>query len=124
MSQKGKIRLAFIITAPASEVAEGDRLFASHITWMQRTHHRTGEKALLSYDVSKAPELSNPLDISSAPTGKTTFVLAEVYESKAGVEDHYKQAQENWTDFPAMLTWLEKCQITVVSAGTIFSSLW
>ena len=55
MSQKGKIQLTFIIIAPPDQVAEGDRLFASHAPWMEATHHRSGDKALLSYDVSKAP---------------------------------------------------------------------
>ena len=34
---------------------------------MEATHHRTGDKALLSYNVSKAPELSDPVDLNSAP---------------------------------------------------------
>ena len=36
MSQKGKIQLTFIIIAPADQVAEGDRLFASHAPWMEK----------------------------------------------------------------------------------------
>ena len=124
MSQKGKIQLTFIIIAPPDQVAEGDRLFASHAPWMAATHHRSGDKALLSYDVSKAPELSNPMDLSSAPTGNTCYVLSEVYETEAGVADHYQQAQGNWSDFPALGAWLEKCQVTMVSAAPIFASLW
>ena len=49
MSQKGKIQLTFIIIAPPDQVAEGDRLFASHAPWMEATHHRSGDKALLSF---------------------------------------------------------------------------
>jgi hypothetical protein len=124
MSQKGKIRLAFIITAPANEVQEGDRLFKSHAAWMESTHHRTGEKALLSYDVSKAPELTNPMDMASAPTGNTCFVLAEVYESLAGVKDHYQQAAASWKEFAAFGEWLGRCQVKIVSAAAIFNSLW
>ena len=61
---------------------------------MEATHYRDGDKALLSYNVSKMKELSGDLD--SAPTGNTCFVLTEIYESKAGVLDHIKQAHENW----------------------------
>ena len=61
---------------------------------MESTHHRTGEKALLSYNVSKETELSNPMDLNSAPTGNTCFVLTEIYESKAGVLDHFEQTRE------------------------------
>ena len=82
------------------------------------------EKALLSYNVSKGPELSNPMDPSSTPTGNTCFILSEIYESKAGVLDHFKQGNENWGDFHAFLKWLEKCKITLVPATSIFNSLW
>lgn len=124
MAQKGKVQLAFIISAPPGEVAEGDRIFASHASWMQSTHHRSGEKALLSYNVSKAPELANPMDPASAPTGNTCFVLTEVYETPAGVTDHFTQAGENWSEFPALGKWLEKCRVTAVPAAGIFHSLW
>src|SRR5262249_53365645 len=94
---------------------QGDRCFKSHGSWMESTHYRTGEKALLSYNLSKGPELSNP-DPNSAPTGNTCFVLSEIYESKAGVLDHFKQSHENWGDVQAFRDWLEKCEVTTVSA--------
>jgi hypothetical protein len=84
MSHKGKIQLMFLILAPPDQVVEGDRIFRSHGPWMEATHHRKGDKALLSYNVSKAPELSNPLDLNSAPTGNTCFILREIYETDAG----------------------------------------
>ena len=90
---------------------------------MEATHHRSGDKALLTYNVSKAPELSNPMDLSSAPTGNTCYVLSEVYETEGGVADHYQQAN-TWSDFPALGAWLEKCHVTMVSAAPIFASLW
>lgn len=71
MAHKGKIQLTFVIVAPPDLVEEGDRLFRSHAPWMESTHHREGNKALLSYNVSKAPELSNPMDPTSAQTGNT-----------------------------------------------------
>ena len=67
--RKGKIQLTYVIVAPPEQVAEGDRIFQSHAPWMEATHHRSGDKALLTYHLSKAPELSNPFDPSSAPTG-------------------------------------------------------
>jgi hypothetical protein len=91
---------------------------------MESTHYRTGGKALLSYNVSKMKELSNPGDFNSAPTGNTCFVLAEIYESKAGVLDHMKQAHGNWVDIDAWRTWTGKCKVTFVSAASIINSLW
>ena len=105
-------------------MAEGDRLFRSHAPWRAATHHRSGDKALLTYNVSKAPELSNPLDPSSVQTGNTCFVLSEVYEAEAGVADHFKQAGDSWKDFPALGQWLERCRLTAVPAATIINSLW
>ena len=124
MKYHDKTQLTLIIIAPPDQVAEGDRIFKSHGSWMEATHYRSGEKALLSYNVSKGPELSNPMDPNSAPTDNTCFVLSEIYESKAGVVDHFKQANENWEDVQAFRKWLEKCKITLVPAASIFNSLW
>ncbi len=88
--------------------AEGDRLFATHAKWMESTHHRSGDKALISYNVAKGPELSDPMNPDSARTGNTCYVLTEIYETEAGVADHSSQAGENWKEFPEMGAWLEK----------------
>ncbi len=124
MSNKGKIQLTFLIIAPPDQVAEGDRLFRSHAPWMEATHHRNGDKALLSYNVSKAPELSNPLDPSSAPTGNTCFILSEIYETDAGVAEHFQQSASSWQDYPALLKWMERCTVTGLPAAPIINSLW
>ena len=124
MTYHAKTQLTAIIIAPPDQAAEGDRLFKSHGAWMESTHYRDGEKALLSYNVSKWPERTDRMDLNSAPTGNTCFVLTEIYESTAGVLDHFKQANENWGDHDAFSKWLEKCQVTFVPAGSIFNSLW
>ena len=124
MTYHDKVQLTVIIIAPPDQAAEGDRLFQSHGSWMESTHYRSGEKALLSYNVSKGPELSNPTDLNSAPTGNTWFVLTEIYEGRAGVLDHFEQTFGNWGDHQAMFKWLDKCKITFVSAASIFNSLW
>ena len=124
MSHHDKIQLTAIIVAPPDQVMEGDRIFQSHAPWMKATHHRAGAKALLSYNLSKAPELSNPMDLNSAPTGNTCFILTEIYETEAGVADHFQQATASWKDFPAFGQWMEKCKVTVVAAALITNSLW
>jgi hypothetical protein len=124
MKYHGKTQFTLIIIAPPDQAGEGDRLFKSHAAWMESTHYRSGEKALLSYNVSKEQERTNPGDLNSAPTGNTCFVLSEIYESTAGVLDHFKQANENWGDHDAFREWLEKCKVTAVTAATIFNSLW
>ena len=124
MAYHGKIQLTLVVIAPPDQVAEGDRIFQSHGPWMEATHHRSGDKALLSYNVSKGPELSDPADPNSAPTGNTCFVLTEIYESKAGVLDHFEQGNESWRDAPTLFQWLEKCKFTVVHAAPVINSLW
>jgi hypothetical protein len=124
MTYHDKIQVTFFILAPPDQVAEVDRVFQSHGSWMESTHHRTGEKALLSYNVSKGPELSNPLDPNSALTGNTCFVLSEIYESKAGVLDHFEQTNSSWGDFLAARKVMEKCKVMAVTGASIINSLW
>ena len=124
MTYHDKIQITFFILAPPDQVAELDRIFKSHGSWMESTHHRTGEKALLSYNLSKGPEPSNPLDPNSAPTGNTCFVLSEIYESKAGVLDHFEQTNSSWGDFPAARKVMEKCKVMAVTGASIINSLW
>ena len=124
MAYHGKTQLTFVIIAPPDQVAEGDRLFKSHAPWIEKTHHRNGDKALLQYTVSKAPELKEPLNPDAGTTGNTVFILNEYYESDAGVADHFEQAQASWQDFPAMLKWMEQCKVTVIPAAPVFNALW
>ena len=124
MTYHDKTQLTITIVAPPDQVTEGDRIFRSDAPWMEATHHRTGAKALLSYNVSKGPELSNPMDLNSAPTGNTYFVLTEIYETEAGVADHFQQTTASWKDFPAIVQWMEKCKVTFVPAASIINSLW
>ena len=79
---------------------------------------------LVSFQGVRSPELSNPLDPSSPETGNTCFILSEVYESEAGVADHFQQATSSWDDFPAFVKWMENCKVTAVPAAGIFNSLW
>ena len=124
MAYQGRTQLTYVIVAPPDQVKEGERIFGSHAPWMKATHHRDGNKALLTYNVSKAPELSNPFDMKSAPTGNTVFVLSEIYETDAGVADHFDRAASSWPDFPGLVNWLGKCKVTGVPAAKIFNSLW
>ena len=79
MSDMGKTHIIIMWTVGPDDVAEGDRIFASHGEWM-KGHPREGDAALLSYSISKGPELSNPLDPTSDPTGNTIFVLVNINE--------------------------------------------
>jgi hypothetical protein len=45
MAYHDKIQLTLIIIAPSDQAAEGDRLFQSHGSCIESTHHRSGAKA-------------------------------------------------------------------------------
>lgn len=60
MADHDKVQLTAVIIAPPDQVAEGERIFLGHTPWMESTHHRSGSKALLSYNLAKVPEPSNP----------------------------------------------------------------
>ncbi len=123
-SLAGKTQIALSFTATAEQVAEGDRLFKSHAAWMEKTHHKDGELALLRYNVAKGPELAKALDPSSKPTGNITFLLTEVYESPAGVADHWKQAQASWKEFGAFVKWASATKATALHGSSVAYSLW
>ncbi len=124
MSYKGKIQINIMFTVPPEHVAEGDRIFASHAKWMERTHHRDGPKAMHLYTISKGPELENPMDPGSKPTGNTVFVLTEIYEGQAGMDDHWKQAAENWEDFAAVAEWTGKVTVHTKHGSPVVHALW
>jgi len=124
MAHHGNVQLTFVIVAPPELEAEGDRIFKNHAVWMEKTHHRDGDKALLVYDVSKVAELSNPMDPTSAPTGNTVFILAEIYASPAGIEDHFEQANSNWEEFENFKKWMGACQVSITPCAPVVHSLW
>lgn len=124
MPHDGKIQLLLTFVVTPDKVADLDRLVKSHGSWMAQTHHREGPEALLSYDFSKGPELENPLDPTSPSTGNTRYVLNEIYESEAGIEDHWAMAQTSWDDFGELVGIVSSCNPQTLHAGTITESLW
>ena len=123
MSHMGKSHIIIMWTVGPDDVAEGDRLFASHGEWM-KGHPREGDVALLDYTISKGAELSNPLDPNSEPTGKTIFVLDEYYESPAGIVNHWQNASDNWSDLSALVAWSANATVATLHNGMAVQALW
>jgi len=124
MAKKDKTQLIITWVVSPDQVSEMDRLAESHGSFMSKSHDREGSNALLSYDLSKGPELENPLDPSSKSTGNTRYVLSEVYDSPAGIENHWRVSQESWSDFGAMVELVGKCNPRTLHSGVIVQSLW
>jgi hypothetical protein len=123
MADNGKTNIVVMWTVAPEDVAEGDRIFESHVDWMTG-HSREGDTALLSYRISKGPELANPVDPTSEETGNTIFVLSELYASPAGVAEHWRLAAESWQDLPAFLDWSAKGKAATLHNGTVVQGLW
>jgi hypothetical protein len=124
MANQGKVQLSYLITSPKDLADEGRRLFASHATWMKKTHTRHGPKGLVSYNVSSAPEPADIWNEDGSSTGRTIFVLSEIYETSDGVDEHQRLAEANWDDYSAYLAWLGKCEIRGIGRAHIDQSLW
>jgi len=124
MAKKDKTQLIITWVVSPDQVSEMDRLAESHGSFMSKSHDREGSNALLSYDLSKGPELENPLDPSSKSTGNTRYVLSEVYDSPAGIENHWRVSQESWSDFGAMVEMVGSCNPQTLHSGVIVQSLW
>lgn len=125
MSHLGKTQIVIMFTVGPGDVAEADRIFASHGEWM-KGHPREGDEALLEYAVSKGAELSNPLDPGSEPTGKTIYVLSEFYASAAGIPRHWQDGMENWADMSSVVEFGGRDSVTVATLhnGTAVQALW
>lgn len=123
MSHMGKTHIIIVWTVDAADEAEWDRIFASHGRWMTG-HPREGDAALLSYTISKGPELANPLDPASDPTGRLVYVLDEYYESPAGVPRHWQDAIDNWPDLAAVVEASSRASVTTLHSGTVVQALW
>ena len=124
MSFRGKSHLTIMWVVPPDDEAEWDRIWSSHGRWMEG-HPREGDTALLSYTISKGPELANPLDPNSEATGKIVYVLDEDYESPAGVARHWEDAMENWADdLGAVAEASKRANVATLHNGSIIQALW
>ncbi len=116
MSHKGKAQFTLLIVAPPDKEAEGDRFFAAHAKWMEATHPREGDKALLRYNVSKGTEDS----------GDVCFILTEVYETDAGITNHFQQWGKSFPEKERdnFGKWMSECKVTKVPRASVIYSLW
>src|SRR5215510_13144851 len=105
----GKSHIVVMWTVGPDQVAAGDAVFQSHGKWMEG-HSRQGDTALLDYSISKGPELANPVDPDSAPTG---------------VVEHWRLARDTWHDLPAFMDWTSKAKkVVTLHSGTTVQGLW
>ena len=87
------LTVAWVLDADQAELLKS--FTTDHPTWMARTHPTSGDEGLLHYTISVTPQLSEPTNPESEPTGKTSVVLHEVYSTPAGVAKHFALAGED-----------------------------
>ena len=124
MSNLGKIMISMQVIAGPEEAEEGKRLFASHAEFMESTHHQEGEFKMISYNIAAGPEFVDPLAHELIPTGNTIFLMVELYETEKGVAEHWRLGQTEWQEFPQMMEWLKKCDMTILHGSKVIQSLW
>ena len=124
MADIGKTHILIMWIVPPELEAEGDRIFESHVKWMEG-HPKQGDEALINYRISKGPELENPMDPTSAPTGNLIYILDEIYETPAGVPRHWQDAMDNWQDLGAIVERTNKANhVHTLHSGTVVQGLW
>ena len=130
-----------VITPPKYEGTQPDgspgfdALWASHAKFWEMTHFGAG----LSYEVDKGPQLSNPLDPSSAPTGNDMYVLHECYPAdydhdatppltaqNDDIMQHWAYTAANWSGFNQVIALMQKPDVTVVTLhhGQVVHANW
>ncbi len=104
------------LRCPAEWEEEGDRVFAHHVQWVERTHPREGDAALLQYTVSKRKN----------DDGSINFLLAETYATDAGVRNHHRLAHEDKADSRVedLFDFAAKCDAIGWGAHEVVASLW
>ena len=114
---EGKIQLTRIWVYKEEYAQKMEENIAAHTKWMQETHYREGDKALHFLNWSSAPEIKDEVE-----TGNVSFVLTEVYETTAGLDDHFQQAQDSLSMPHDMSEGL--VSLTICDRGNIKHSLW
>ena len=83
---------------------------------MEETHYRSGE------EIAFLKLVESSRDKKGKETGNIMFVLTEVYESVAGVDDHEQQAQNSLNLPHDMSEGL--VELIICDRGAIKHSLW
>ena len=114
---KKQLQFIWIFKPELTDVAK--RVAEDHVKWMNATHTKEGEKALIVLNWSIGPEFKE-----GAETGNMALVLTEIYENQEGIDDHFKQAQNNESYFRDDLDEFSKnCEqrVTINSSDVIQS---
>ena len=114
---KKQLQFIWIFKPEFSNVAK--RVAEDHVKWMNETHTKEGEKALIVLNWSIGLEFKE-----GAETGNIALILTEIYENQAGIDNHFMLAQNNGSYFRDDLDEFSKnCEqrVTIHSSDVIQS---
>ena len=116
---KKQLQFIWIFKPELTDVAK--RVAEDHVKWMNATHTKEGEKALIVLNWSIGPEFKE-----GAETGNIALILTEIYENQAGIDNHFEQAQNNGATFRDNFSDFEsKCENLVkINSSDIIHSMW
>ena len=110
---RGKAQFFRVFKCAAEHEDEGDRFFARHAEWMERTYPTAGDKELLQYTVSKCAD----------GAGNVLFLLTETYETQSGVENHIRLAHENESVLSLLTAFMATCDTVIGGSGDVVHTL-
>lgn len=121
-AKKGMHKLTIMVITTEENVADGDKLWQSHQEYMRKSH----QDLLITYTLTKGPELQNALNPKSGPTGRTMYVLNEAYKTTQDIFKHWDKTAAEWKDFNNIIAWMTRpgTQVYTLHDGVIQSSLW
>ena len=113
---KGTSSVFMVFIAPNDEAAAGVRIFfENHIEFMKEKSHQQGPLKLIQSTYSESPEWQNDGPYIAGPasffegefpakTGRTVFVLSEIYENENGLHHHYVESKDFISEFDEMIS--------------------
>lgn len=78
----------------------------------------------MRYNIIKAPGLKEPFNPGSEPTGNTMFVLDEMHETQAGLDEYWRMAVEEWEDMQLLVDLSAKCKAITAHNTVAIQGLW
>lgn len=126
---EGHHQLTIVVTTDAENVADGDELWDDHLAYIKSSHKYVGGKPIpfiVAYSLSKGEERFEPLDPSSGPTGRTTYVLNECYRTSDDITLHWSKTSTEWDRFVEIIAWMQRpgTQVVTLHDGLVRNSLW
>ena len=116
---KKQLQYLWIFNPELKDIAK--RVAEDHTKWMNETHTKNGDKALLMLNWSIGPEFKDGKE-----TGNLSLILTEIYDTQAGIVDRFEKAQNNTPYFRDDFADFEsKCESNVkINSSDIIQSMW